>query len=210
MNEAEWLACTDPTALLDYLHSRTSDRKLRLFACIGCRRFWNWLDPERDQSAVDVGEQIADGKSPRQENADAHIRGWDLDLGEEDAYYPALGAACIAEVCAADRMGKQQLPEVYRAAEARERGTLCELLRDICGNPFRPFPAKLSWLAWNDCTIPKMAQAIYDARAFDRLPQLADALEAAGCDNRDIVDHCRSGGDHVRGCWVVDILLGKS
>ena len=58
--------------------------------------------------------------------------------------------------------------------------------------------------------MPKLAQAIYDARAFDRMPQLADALEAAGCDNRDILDHCRSGGEHVRGCWVVDLLLGKS
>ncbi len=63
---------------------------------------------------------------------------------------------------------------------------------------------------WNDATIPKVAQAIYDDRAFDRLPILADALEDAGCDNADLLTHCRSGGEHVRGCWVVDLLLGKS
>ncbi len=66
------------------------------------------------------------------------------------------------------------------------------------------------WLAWNDGAIPKMAQAIYDDRAFDRLPILADALEDAGCDNQEILDHCRSNGEHVRGCWVVDLILGKS
>lgn len=133
------------------------------------------------------------------------------------------------------------------------------LLRDIVGNPWKPqgdwspepafakangferLPPK--WLQpilrWNDGTIPKIAQAIYDARAFDQLPILADALEDAGCDDAAILEHCRgyelcpgcaSGkgcdpGDwpdcdgsgwmplrnpHVRGCWVLDLLLGKS
>jgi hypothetical protein len=59
-------------------------------------------------------------------------------------------------------------------------------------------------------TIRKLAQGIYDDRAFDRLPLLTDALEEAGCDNRDILDLCRSNGEHVRGCWVVDLLLDKS
>jgi hypothetical protein len=66
-----------------------------------------------------------------------------------------------------------------------------------------------SWLAWNDGTVVKLAQGIYDDRAFDRLPVLADALEEAGCDDADILDHCRRPGEHVRGCWVVDLLLGK-
>ena len=55
-----------------------------------------------------------------------------------------------------------------------------------------------------------MAQVIYDDRAFDRLPLLADAMEDAGCADQEILDHCRSNGEHVRGCWVVDLLLGKS
>jgi hypothetical protein len=54
-----------------------------------------------------------------------------------------------------------------------------------------------------------LAQAIYDDRAFDRLPILADALEEAGCDTADILAHCRGPGPHVRGCWVVDLILGK-
>jgi hypothetical protein len=63
--------------------------------------------------------------------------------------------------------------------------------------------------AWRTANVTALAQAIYDERAFDRLPSLADALEDAGCDNQDILQHCRSGGEHVRGCWVVDLLLGK-
>ena len=66
-----------------------------------------------------------------------------------------------------------------------------------------------TWLAWRDGTILKLAQAIYDDRAFDRLPVLADALEEAGCHDADILAHCRAPGPHVRGCWVVDLLLGK-
>ena len=63
---------------------------------------------------------------------------------------------------------------------------------------------------WNDGTVHRVAQAIYDERAFERMPILADALEDAGCDNADILNHCRNGGEHVRGCWVIDLLLGKS
>jgi hypothetical protein len=56
----------------------------------------------------------------------------------------------------------------------------------------------------------KLARAIYDGRAFGQAPFLADALEEAGCDSADVLAHCRSGGEHVRGCWAVDLLLGKA
>jgi hypothetical protein len=59
-------------------------------------------------------------------------------------------------------------------------------------------------------TVQQLAESIYSDRAFDRLQVLADALEEAGCDNADILAHCRSPGPHVRGCWVVDLILGKS
>jgi hypothetical protein len=83
-------------------------------------------------------------------------------------------------------------------------------LRDIFGNPFRPAHIDPECLAWNGSTVLKLAQAIYDDRTFDRLPILADALEDAGCTNTDILEHCRGPGPHVRGCWVVDLLTGKS
>jgi hypothetical protein len=84
------------------------------------------------------------------------------------------------------------------------------LLRDIIGSPLRPVALDSPWLAWNDGAIRKVAQAIYDGRAFDHLPLLADALEDGGCTDASILSHCRKPGLHVRGCWVVDLLLGKS
>jgi hypothetical protein len=54
-----------------------------------------------------------------------------------------------------------------------------------------------------------LAQLIYEDRAFDRMPELADALEQAGSGDPNILSHCRDGGPHVRGCWVVDLILGR-
>jgi hypothetical protein len=66
-----------------------------------------------------------------------------------------------------------------------------------------------AWVAWNEGTVVKLTQGIYDDRAFDRLPVLADALEEAGCTNAEILAHCREPGPHVRGCWALDLLLEK-
>ncbi len=97
-----------------------------------------------------------------------------------------------------------------RAAYERERSLQADLVRCVFGNPFRPVAADPAWLAWNGRTLPRMARAIHDGRAFERLPVLADALEEAGCTEPAVLAHCRSGGPHARGCWVVDALLGKA
>ena len=67
----------------------------------------------------------------------------------------------------------------------------------------------LNW-GWLTSTVEQLAESIYADRAFDRLPILADALEDAGCTNADILNHCRQPGEHVRGCWVIDLLTGRS
>jgi hypothetical protein len=82
-----------------------------------------------------------------------------------------------------------------------------DLIREVFGNPCRSVKVNSAWLT---STVLSLASASYDERAFDRLPILADALEDAGCDNADILNHCRRQGEHVRGCWAVDIVLGKS
>lgn len=109
----------------------------------------------------------------------------------------------------ADFLATRQPRHLIKATRRLTLHKQARLLRDIFGNPFRPVAVESSWLAWNDGTVVKMAQGIYDDGAFDRLPVLADALEDAGCHNTDIHDHCRRPGQHVRGCWVVDLLLGK-
>jgi hypothetical protein len=91
-----------------------------------------------------------------------------------------------------------------------ERATQAALLRDVLGNPFRPSPRlPHAVFAWNDRTSPRIAEHIYEERAFDRLPILADALLDAGCEDEELIGHCRSQGPHVRGCWAIDLLLGK-
>ena len=92
-------------------------------------------------------------------------------------------------------------------ATIRARQT--DLIRDIFGNPFRSTPVNPSWLKWNGGVVRKMAEAIYEERRFAELPILADALEDAGCSDSDLLSHCRGAGPHVRGCWVVDLILGK-
>ena len=82
-----------------------------------------------------------------------------------------------------------------------------ELVRCILGDPFRPVTFDASW---HTSTVVALAEGIYADRAFDQLPILADALEDAGCGHPDVLAHCRGDGPHARGCWVVDLVLGKA
>jgi hypothetical protein len=102
------------------------------------------------------------------------------------------------------RAARKPLPEAkeYRLRQHR-------LIEEVFGDPFHRVSVERAWLAWNGGTVGEVAGAIYDERRFDDLPVLADALEDAGCDNEDVLSHCRSSGPHFWGCWVVDMLLGK-
>ena len=98
---------------------------------------------------------------------------------------------------------------VMRVAWEAEAMNHVPLIRCIFGNPFHPNVIDPSWLAWNGGRVVQLSQAIYDDRAFDRMPELADALHEAGCDNDAILSHCRGPGSHVqRRYWVVDVLRG--
>jgi hypothetical protein len=87
-----------------------------------------------------------------------------------------------------------------------ERQYHAEVLHDLFGNPFSPVALDPAWLTR---MMLSLAQQIYDSRGFERLPVLADALEQAGCNNADILAHCRQPGTHVRGCWLIDLVLSK-
>jgi hypothetical protein len=90
---------------------------------------------------------------------------------------------------------------------AAARVAHCAILRDIFG-PL-PFRTLSFFSTWRTPTAQAIAQSIYDERAFDHIPILADVLEEAGCTNADILKHCRQPTEHVRGCWVVDLILDK-
>jgi len=100
----------------------------------------------------------------------------------------AMGAE--AEASAKARPYSKRGKVAFEAAHKQAFSVLCDYIRDIFGPlPFRSVALDFDWLAWNDRTIPRMAQTVYDERAFDRLAVLADALEDAGCDNEDILSH---------------------
>ena len=92
--------------------------------------------------------------------------------------------------------------EFYKSQEISQ----ADIIRDIFGNPFHPTPLNPSWLT---STVIALANGIYDEKAFDRMPILADALMDGDCDSEEILNHCRQPGEHVRGCWVIDLLLSK-
>ncbi len=114
------------------------------------------------------------------------------------AYYPLFTGLC--------REGQHERMMGYLARLQEWPGAW--LVREVFGNPFRPFVVDPAWLTWDGGTVPGIAQGIYEESAFDRLPILADALEDAGCEDRVVVGHCRFGERHVKGCWVVDAVLG--
>jgi hypothetical protein len=91
-------------------------------------------------------------------------------------------------------------------AAQQELRVQSDIIRDIFGNPFRPVAFDPEW---RTNTVLAIGRQMYDSREFAPMPILADALQDAGCDNADILDHCRGPGPHVRGCWVVDLVLGK-
>jgi hypothetical protein len=222
MTEAEWLAADDPGPMLKSLRDKAADRKLRLFAAACCRRIWDVLTDEAGRSAVHVAERFADGEATADElrlAAEAvSTRHGELeeemedgeDSPEEVRRYNAVEAAWRA---AESEFGFDLSNICDNVDWARERDgaeypALCDLLRDMFGTrDFRPTTADPSWLT---SAVTALARQMYDDRDFSSMPILADALEDAGCIDPDVLDHCRGPGPHVRGCWVVDSLLGKA
>ena len=222
MTEAEWLTYASPTAMLMVLHfqNKASERKWRLLAVACCKRIWPLLTNERSRRAVELWEHSADHPVSNEELQAASKAAYEnmlLYSDDELTANAARSAALAAAFASYPYLGFYNIQELMIAAiGAAVSGGIpfdapaqADLLHDVFDSAFRRLNIQQSWLKWNDESVRELSQAIYDDRAFDRLPILADALEDAGCDNADILTHCRSGGEHVRGCWVVDLLLGK-
>jgi hypothetical protein len=220
MTEAEWLTSTDLLRMVTppllhpvwgpetHAEMARTERK-RVLCCVAwLRSVWTLLVSEHSRKCVEVAEKHVDGEATDAEFDEALWMA--KDAGDE---FPEAGAGQIWATAAAYDIGG--LPETVRwlllcADEAGQptggRKLLAALLRDVFGNPFRPVTLNSDWLT---STVVTLAEGIYYDRAYDRLPVLADALQEAGCDNDDMLDHCRGLGPHVRGCWVVDLLLNK-
>ena len=219
--------------------SRGSDRKLRLFACACYHRIAHVLPHPVARDAILTAERFADGAASAAEfqAADARIREladaiepqWRASDGDERrALHPTHAALALAGVvcwCEPQKAAWYASSNAYLEypylanpgvdvhspsryeAEAAEKRAQCRLLREIFGNPFRP-PAFSS--EWRTDTAIALARQMYEAREFSAMPILADALQDAGCDNAGVLNHCRDpNATHVRGCWVLDLVLGK-
>lgn len=226
MTEQEWWACADPGPMLAFLGGKASERKLRLFAVACCRRVWHLLINEKSRCFVEVAERYADGRAtldemqavpggvgyPHGPQRDAHAAAvcCTYEYGPDGIH--SVGMVAYIAGLAAGAAGGVPHPDVVPpacvAAVAAEKKAQAGLLRDLF-DPFRPVTVRPDVLAWNDRLVPRLAQAVYDEGRWRDMPILGDALLDAGCDNDEVVGHCRSGGEHVRGCWVLDLLLAK-
>ncbi|HEY7423378.1 MAG TPA: hypothetical protein VH682_03975 [Gemmataceae bacterium] len=222
MNEAEWDHCQNPGLLIEQIGGRATARKVRLFNAASVKLLCGPTTNQIVRSLLAVAEKMADGAASRAEIVQARLAArrirrefppapkdepiWNCVEAVAPDPFPSFQGI---QVCTTCFVSPSPGPE-WSAALWRDAPTWVFLLRELFGNPFRPVVVDPSWLSWNDSTIPKIAQAIYDERAFDRLLILADALEEAGCNNADILTHLRGNGPHVRGCWPVDLILGKS
>jgi hypothetical protein len=234
MNESEWLQHAEPRDMLAFLRGQRRPRKLRLFACACCRRIWHLLEDERSRDAVIASERYADRLIRREELIASRQRAM---LGKPlfDYYvYPAENAAAsvarptishpwilwltesaLGNEAVRTRGGSTAavnlpLREEVREAEARAQRAF---LHDLFGNPFRPVSVSAAWRA---PSVTALAQGAYEERSLPagtldpaRLAVLADALEEGGCTDEAILGHLRGPGPHIRGCFPVDLILGK-
>lgn len=202
---------------------RVTDRKTRLLLCAWVRQgVWPLLQDARSRAAVEVAERFADGQADDAElKAAAGAAGAATSAGPLGSPRPTVSyegtlafAAASSGVCSAPwattwslAAAPAAVARYGRAANWHFDDLLASLFADIVSPESLP-AVDPAWLSWNDRTVPKLAQIIYDGRHFEDLPVLADALMDPGCQAEAVLGHCRSQGLHARGCWVIDLLLG--
>jgi hypothetical protein len=229
MTEAEWLACDDPGPLLELRWDGASERQVVLLAAICCRKLWHLLSDQRCQLAIDTAERYAEGTATVFEQWAAADEARAADVARAVGGFPtyelvslpedweaarAVGVLDMAATIVAAHQPGDGSHEAWAVRQLAERKHQADLARDILGNPFRP---AVLGPTYRTAVALSLAQAAYEHRALPsglldpaRLAVLSDALEEAGCTEADILTHLRSPGPHVRGCWALDLVLGKS
>jgi hypothetical protein len=200
--------------------SMPSQRKVRLFNVAVCLCYWDSL-PEASRGILSESELLADRPIQSESDSRQLCRRANEVVAPFDRQYPmkqfpsaeirirrnAAAAVCYA-VLPGDLFGAAGY---FWELDPSTKELHSHLIRDVFGNPFRPAPRiERAWREKNKGAAADMSASIYDSRVFDRLPILADALEDAGCTDADLLGHLRGPGPHVRGCWAVDLVLGKA
>jgi hypothetical protein len=223
MTEAEWLACKDPSRLMHALviaggiqpiaprvasESLTEGdlRRFRLLAVACARIGQSRISDGRRQAALDVAELYADRVIGLSELEKTGIAVQDIPIANA---WDGLAAAAVHASPHDDAVAFTAVHAMISITKPkRNRRTAVALIRDVFGNPFRPVAFSPEWCT---DTAVSLARQMYESRDFSAMPILADALQDAGCDRSDVLDHCRDTSlTHVRGCWVTDLVLGKA
>jgi hypothetical protein len=219
MTADEWDVGDDLWDQFDAYRHRDRNR-LRALTCACARRVLEVAGPAAHSAfagVVDVAERYAGGRATRAELLAARklLRQSIKELRGTKAKHKGLVVSAIAELTDDTFEGfeymLQSAGEVLKRTSGRRfpavKGMLSTLIRDIFGNPFR---SVVFDPAWRTGTAVSLARQMYEGREFSAMPILADAIQDAGCEEAAILDHCRGSGPHVRGCWVVDLVLGKA
>jgi hypothetical protein len=228
--EEHWLTSQSGSEMIDanetWLEKQEGSRKVSLLVIAHARRVWqsiiddDWSDHswnygrgrcrtliDRCAAALDVCERFLEGEASVEERAAAIA---EMEEFDRTNHGPFLSLPLNAAVWCATAAFSGESVACYSLATNREGGaelSLAILLRDIFGNLFRPVSFSPDWRTG---TAVSLARVMYESREFSAMPILADALQDAGCDNDDILSHCRDATQlHARGCWVVDLVLGK-
>jgi hypothetical protein len=216
MTEAEWRSCNDVEALLNHLWSvfpemEWGDRKPTLLFC-ACGKSVQHLLPGEYSQLLAAMERGADGLAKPEEMRAASERaeravtplgddqsGLMFSLGYGDLGLFGYEAAKIISAATGT-----DLEETQERIDAQ----YSDLVREVFGNPFRGARPSGLWL--RDPSVRELAHQICSEGIFECVPELADLLEQAGCKDDEVLDHCREPRTHVRGCWVLDLVLGKT
>lgn len=197
-----WEREANPDNLLKLLQQDFSRRKLRHFVCNCVRDLLPNSVRKEDLAVLAFAERIADEETS-------------VDPDEWSLLHQRLGGrASGLDICAATldiAIGQDIYDDAHWALECLKQlkvdsAVPLAFMREIFGNPFRP----IDFAPWRTDTAVALARQMYESREFGAMPILADALQDARCDNTDVLNHCRDATQtHVRGCWVVDGVLGK-
>lgn len=219
MTEDAWRSLTRVGPLMGFAFNTrgATDRRRDLFACACCRLAHDWELPDREADALDAAERYLDGLISRRtwQKRGTAVRTKDVVWERMATPWERDFRRCVAELFYEEshwRIPDDLRYAVERVSSAEYAGAferkLCAALRDIFGNPFRPGAFDPGW---RTDTAIAIARQMYESRDFAAMPILADALQDTGCDDEDALRHCRDPHQvHVRGCWVVDAVLGKT
>lgn len=220
MTEEDWFEEHSLSTMVDFLRGKMPLRKILWFGGACCHRLEQLIPGKRRRAGLQVMDRWLLGSATLQELTLSTARmfdGWAVNLRDplSDAKLKMYGSfvylfrmlyenpydhMCLVSGCVSEARG------FPGDSSLEEEDLHIAFLRDIVGNPFRTASLDPRWITPN---VQAVAQGIFDEARFADMPQLAAALEQAGCTDTDILAHCRGPGPHVRGCWAVDLILGQ-